>query len=388
MLISPSRHAESFQPEAMAEGDRATKAAAAWHAAITRRRATLGSHGGADPRQRSGSFKANSINGAGSAASSCGSSFGSSSMSRSGSTLTSRSSSSSSLARSDSMGFGPSRFVLRQRYEDIALRYLVHKEQLGTGEYGAVRPCVEADSGRLLACKTISKQQITTYEDAEAIRTEVACLWEVRGHPSIISLHDAVEDGKRVHLVMELCHGGDLFKRVTQRGTLSERNAARVCHALATAVLHCHRHGIMHRDIKPKNVLLVDDSNEPHVKISDFGVATFFEDGDSLTEFAGTTQYIAPEVWKGQYGPEADIWGLGALLYFCIAGVSPYRAPTKQQVAKAVLTQGVDFSLACWRKVAPECIDLIGSMLNKDPYGRITLVEVLQHSWIRRHASA
>ncbi|CAI5471029.1 unnamed protein product [Closterium sp. Yama58-4] len=263
-------------------------------------------------------------------------------------------SSSSSLARSDSVGFGPSRFVLRQRYEDIGLRYLVHKEQLGTGEYGAVRPCVEADSGRLLACKTIRKQQITTYEDAEAIRTEVACLWEVRGHPHIISLHDAVEDGKRVHLVMELCHGGDLFRRVTQRGTLTERSAARVCHALATAVLHCHRHGIMHRDIKPKNVLLLDDSNEPNVKLSDFGVATFFEDGDSLTEFAGTTQYIAPEVWKGQYGPEADIWGLGALLYFCIAGVSPYRGPTKQQVAEAVLTQGVDFSMACWRRVTPE----------------------------------
>ncbi|CAI5975631.1 unnamed protein product [Closterium sp. NIES-64] len=328
MLIS-ARHADGFQPTAeIAEENRATKAAAAWHAAITRRRASLGGNVGADPRRRSGSFKANSINGAGSIASSCGSSFGSSSMSRSGSTLTSRSSS-SSLARSDSVGFGPSRFVLRQRYEDIRLRYLVHKEQLGTGEYGAVRPCVEADSGRLLACKTIRKQQITTYEDAEAIRTEVACLWEVRGHPSIISLHDAVEDGKRVHLVMELCHGGDLFRRVTQRGTLSERSAAKVCHALATAVLHCHRHGIMHRDIKPKNVLLLDDSDEPHVKLSDFGVATFFEDGDSLTEFAGTTQYIAPEVWKGQYGPEADIWGLGALLYFCIA-VTDRSSPCKK----------------------------------------------------------
>ncbi|CAI5929149.1 unnamed protein product [Closterium sp. NIES-65] len=329
MLIS-ARHADGFQPTAeIAEENRATKAAAAWHAAITRRRASLGGNVGADPRRRSGSFKANSINGAGSIASSCGSSFGSSSMSRSGSTLTSRSSS-SSLARSDSVGFGPSRFVLRQRYEDIRLRYLVHKEQLGTGEYGAVRPCVEADSGRLLACKTIRKQQITTYEDAEAIRTEVACLWEVRGHPSIISLHDAVEDGKRVHLVMELCHGGDLFRRVTQRGTLSERSAAKVCHALATAVLHCHRHGIMHRDIKPKNVLLLDDSDEPHVKLSDFGVATFFEDGDSLTEFAGTTQYIAPEVWKGQYGPEADIWGLGALLYFCIADRCSYGAPSER----------------------------------------------------------
>ena len=83
-----------------------------------------------------------------------------------------------------------------------------------------------------------------------------------------------------VHIVMELCRGGDLFDRLVARGSLSEPNGARMCKALIEALLHCHTHRCVHRDIKPENILLVDKISDTKIKLVDFGVATFYQRGE------------------------------------------------------------------------------------------------------------
>ena len=117
-------------------------------------------------------------------------------------------------------------------------------------------------------------------EEAEDIRKEVASLRLLSPHPSIVELKDTFEDKDNVHIIMELCRGGDLFDRIVDGGPMREQSAARLCRALAEALLHCHTHGVVHRDIKPENILMVDKASDHDIKLVDFGVATFFEPGE------------------------------------------------------------------------------------------------------------
>ena len=116
--------------------------------------------------------------------------------------------------------------------------------------------------------------------EVEDIRKEVQLLRLLSPHPTTVELRDTFEDEDCVHLVMELCQGGDLFDRLAKRHTLSEPVGARLCRALVGAIAHCHRHRCVHRDIKPENILLVDKKSDTNIKLVDFGVATFFKPGE------------------------------------------------------------------------------------------------------------
>ncbi|CAI5465117.1 unnamed protein product [Closterium sp. Yama58-4] len=282
-------------------------------------------------------------------------------------------------------GLPPRDHVLRKEYGEIKGLFVLHSKELGSGQFGIIRPCMEVATGQVFACKTINKKCIQTKEDAEDIRKEVACLTLLRGHPTIVALRDTVEDEENIHIVMELCQGGDLFDRVSSSGRLTEQCAARLCRALVEALLHCHCHGILHRDIKPENILLCDRSENSRIKLVDFGVATFFEPGKRLTEVLGTPEYMAPEVLLQSYGPEADIWSAGVVLYILLCGVPPFWASSRKCVAEAILKGSVSFKSAKWANASEECKELVRRMLTKDPRERITALEILDHPWIRRY---
>lgn len=262
---------------------------------------------------------------------------------------------------------------------------MLHSRELGSGQFGIIRPCMEIAAGQVYACKTINKNCIQSHEDAGDIRKEVACLTLLRNHPTIVKLKDAIEDKESIHIIMELCAGGDLFDRISSRGRMSEPSAARLLCLLVEALLHCHCHGILHRDVKPENILLADQSDGARIKLVDFGVATFFQPGSRLTEVLGTPEYMAPEVLLQSYGPEADIWSAGVVLYIVLCGVPPFWASSRQEVAKAILLKGVSFKGGKWANASVECKDLVERMLTKDPNQRITALEILDHPWIRKH---
>ncbi|CAI5966890.1 unnamed protein product [Closterium sp. NIES-65] len=281
----------------------------------------------------------------------------------------------------------PSDYILKKPYKDLAVRYVLHKEELGSGEYGVIRKCLEISSGHVLACKTIKKARIKSQEAADDIRMEVASMLVLKGHPYIVTLHDAIEDAKYVHLVMEFCRGGDLFDRITKGGVYSEPLGAHLCRAIIEALLHCHRHGVIHRDIKPENILLLEPGSDTRIKLVDFGVATFFQEGVLLHDTIGTPEYMAPEVWDGSYGPAVDVWSTGVVMYIAMSGVPPFWAASKQSVQEAVTTREASFRSAKWAHVSDECKHLIGRMLAKKPQERITCLQILGHPWIRQHSS-
>ncbi|CAI5946547.1 unnamed protein product, partial [Closterium sp. NIES-64] len=157
-------------------------------------------------------------------------------------------------------------------------------------------------------------------------------------------------------------------------------SGARLCAQLVAALLHCHRHGIVHRDVKPENILLTSRQLNSDIKLVDFGIATFFQEGERLKELMGTPQYMAPELIQGEYGPEVDVWSAGVVMYIAMCGVPPFWASSNRSLAEAIRGKEVSFKSAKWAGVPEECKDLIGRMLDKDPKRRITALRYLCRS--------
>ena len=162
--------------------------------------------------------------------------------------------------------------------ENIEDRYLVDRE-LGRGEFGVTYLCIDRDTRELLACKSISKRKLRTAVDVEDVRREVAIMRHLPDSPSIVSLREACEDDNAVHLVMELCEGGELFDRIVARGHYTERAAAAVTRTIVEVVQLCHKHGVIHRDLKPENFLFANKKENSPLKAIDFGLSIFFKPG-------------------------------------------------------------------------------------------------------------
>jgi calcium-dependent protein kinase len=145
---------------------------------------------------------------------------------------------------------------------------------IGTGSFGTVRKCRDKVTGELFACKTIRKDRV---EDPEVLRNEIDLLAQVR-HPHIIQFMDVYEDFQQIHIVTELCTGGELYDRVIEKAEseekhFKERDAARIIRDILDAIAYCHDHKIVHRDLKPENFLMKDESDDAGVKIIDFGLS-------------------------------------------------------------------------------------------------------------------
>ncbi|MCO5601866.1 hypothetical protein L7F22_055991 [Adiantum nelumboides] len=272
--------------------------------------------------------------------------------------------------------------VLNKPLEDIKESYTLGQE-LGRGQFGITRVCTHKATGQLLACKSIPKRKLTNKEDVEDVRREVRVLNYLSGHPNIVELKATYEDRQSVHLVMELCAGGELFDRILTKGKYSEREAAAAFRTIVEILYNCHSRGVMHRDLKPENFLLLNKEEESPLKIIDFGLAAFFKPGDLLKDFVGSAYYIAPEVLHHEYGPEADIWSAGVILYILLCGVPPFWADTEQGIFDAILAGSFDLTNEPWPSISPSAKDLIQKMLRQDPKERLTIQQVQSHPWVK-----
>ncbi|KAK3032972.1 hypothetical protein RJ639_035800 [Escallonia herrerae] len=230
---------------------------------------------------------------------------------------------------------------------DIFQRYDLGRE-LGRGEFGVTYLCTDVDTNERFACKSISKKKLRTAVDIEDVRREVEIMKHLPKHSNIVSLKDTYEDDNAVHIVMELCEGGELFDRIVARGHYTERAAAGVMRTIVEVVQMCHTHGVMHRDLKPENFLFANKKETAPLKAIDFGLSVFFKPGEVFNEIVGSPYYMAPEVLKRNYGPERDPWP----------------------------------------KVSDNAKDLVKKMLDPDPKRRLTAQGVLEHPWLQNAKKA
>ncbi|GLU05744.1 hypothetical protein SLE2022_228250 [Rubroshorea leprosula] len=255
-------------------------------------------------------------------------------------------------------------------------------EQLGWGQFGVIRACSDKLTGEVLACKSIAKDRLVTRDDACSIKLEIEIMSRLSGHPNVVDLKAVYEDEDFVHLVMELCAGGELFHQLEKYGRFTEHEAQDIFKHLMQVVKYCHDNGIVHRDLKPENILLAKKSSSSPIKLADFGLATYIKQGQNLHGTVGSPFYIAPEVLAGGYNQAADVWSAGVILYILLSGMPPFGGKTKSKIFDAVRAADLHFTPDPWDRISVPARDLITRMLCVDPSRRLTAAEVLAHSWM------
>ncbi|XP_031405501.1 calcium-dependent protein kinase 29 [Punica granatum] len=277
--------------------------------------------------------------------------------------------------------------ILRKPYVDITSIYVLDKE-LGRGQFGVTYLCTERSTGRKYACKSISRRKLPTDKDIDDVRREILILEHLSGQPNIVEFKGAYEDRQNLHLVMELCSGGELFDRIIAKGVYSEREAAKICRQIVNVVHVCHFMGVMHRDLKPENFLLVSKAEDSPLKATDFGLSVFIEEGKVYRDIVGSAYYVAPEVLHRNYGKEIDVWSAGVILYILLCGSPPFWAENEKGIFDAILEGKLDLESAPWPTVSPSAKDLIRKMLTRDPRKRITAAQALGHPWMKEDGVA
>jgi 5'-AMP-activated protein kinase catalytic alpha subunit len=178
---------------------------------------------------------------------------------------------------------------------------------LGQGAYAPVRVGVHRLTGAPVAVKNFRRAEMATEAARRAVEREIRILKAVR-HPNVVRLCEVVRSQNSVYLIMELAVWGDLDAMLERRGTLPAEEAARYTAQVATALLHCHALGVVHRDLKSPNVLLDANLN---AKLTDFGLSAWgVQPGQMLRHPCGTPAYAAPEVIsRREYdGFKSDVW--------------------------------------------------------------------------------
>eukprot|EP00850_Spirogloea_muscicola_P016457 SM000133S26823 [mRNA] locus=s133:220551:231951:- [translate_table: standard] len=264
-------------------------------------------------------------------------------------------------------------------------------DELGRGKFGIVRRATSHRNGRRYACKTLDKGELGTARERQAVLQEVAILRRAGGAApgGVVALQGVYEDPDGVHLVMELCAGGDLFSYIEARGRLAEPEAAAVLADVAATVAALHARGVVHRDLKPENILLTERPGARGryvAKIADFGLAVVLDGTERLAEFVGSPYYAAPEVILGTHGKEADVWSLGVILYILLSGVPPFWGDSDTDIYNAICSNEPDLECEPWPSVSADAKCLLRGLLRSDPAHRLTAQQVYHNSWLRQQS--
>lgn len=169
----------------------------------------------------------------------------------------------------------PNPVMITDTLSDVRVKYHINPKEIGHGHYGVVRKCMDRETKVWYAIKSIRKSKVGKIE---VLKREIALLKEV-DHPNIIKLIEAHEDQKYLHLITELCTGGELFDRIiaktqSDEGHFSEADAAKIVRCILDAIRYCHDvKGIVHRDLKPENFLFSTPDEDAVIKIIDFGLS-------------------------------------------------------------------------------------------------------------------
>lgn len=247
--------------------------------------------------------------------------------------------------------------------------YLI-TDWIGQGGMGQVFKAVHEMLGRESAVKVLPLHK-TTPEAIANFRREIRAQAKL-DHPNLVRAFDAGEDGNVHYLVVEYVPGTDLRRLVRTKGRLTVQQAANVVKQAAEGLAHAHERNLIHRDIKPGNILVTPDGT---AKVSDLGLAFYLNDPEDprFGKIVGTADYLSPEQIKTPLDVTevSDIYSLGCTLYYAVTGKVPFPGGTPKSKARRHLQETPWHPRRFNEEVSDEFVDLIGDMMEKDPSERI-----------------
>ena len=260
-------------------------------------------------------------------------------------------------------------------YPKTNLSYYKIGRSIGHGAFGKVNIALHVLSGHIVAIKSFNKIKKTF--PMNKILYEIKLLKKLRSHKNIIKYFEHFENEKHFFIVMENICGGNLLNAINKMSKFSESMAKNIFKQLIETIKYLHSIGIVHRDIKPDNILLDLDNT---IKLCDFGVSKEVKEGQLLTDSCGTPAFVAPEILKDSpYNPYmTDIWSSGVVLYAMITGFFPFRGVNETELHKNILSG----AFPKLKDVSNELKDLLNKILEVNPNKRITIDNILKHPWI------
>ncbi|MBY5163565.1 protein kinase domain-containing protein, partial [Salsipaludibacter albus] len=266
--------------------------------------------------------------------------------------------------------------VLADRYRIV--------ERRGRGGMAVVYAAHDEVLDRRVAVKVLAEHLLDDPRAVDRFEREARAAARLN-HPNVVSVHDAASDGDTHFLVMELIDGTTLAERLRDETTLGVDATLELADQVGAALAAAHAAGMVHRDVKPSNILLTDDDL---VKVADFGIARAVASAATQTAVVmGSVPYVAPEQLDGSSGadPRSDLYALGCVLFECLTGRPPFVADT----SAAVLGQHLHLTpaaVSARRQVPPGVDALVAGLLAKQPEDRPASADVFRRQVARVRA--
>jgi len=253
--------------------------------------------------------------------------------------------------------------------DELSLRQFQLLRSVGRGAFGKVRIVQKRDDKKLYALKYINKEKCIKMKAVQNVIQERQLLEQIK-HPLIVNLQFAFQDDENMFMVLDLMLGGDLRYRLDRNGPIPEEQVKFYTAEIALGLAYLHKERIVHRDIKPDNLLLDEHG---HVHLTDFNVAIRVKPEKMLTAAAGTRAYMAPEILKQKLEPKetrtgyfttVDWWSLGIVMYECLYGKRPFQGKNSDELSTAILNDDLKFPMN--ERISPQCVDCVRLFLERD----------------------
>jgi calcium/calmodulin-dependent protein kinase I len=266
---------------------------------------------------------------------------------------------------------------------------------LGEGAYAKVYSCKHKGNNHEYAVKEINDEEYE--EGGQLLQNEIDALKALFECPFVVRMHDIFtvqgatdEEGTTMtmtYLTMERLNGDDLLEAIYRKGRYSDNEAKKVSRTLLEAVGYCHKKRIVHREIKPENILLVSQDSDTDIKLCDFGQSRIMPDDPDclLRTMCGSKRYCAPEVYDSAngYDQQCDLWSTGVVVYLMLCGYLPFDGES-WEIPTMICEGDYVFPEEEWNTVADAPKELIQKLLVVDPKERLTAHQALNSNWMHR----
>jgi len=268
------------------------------------------------------------------------------------------------------------------------------QEILGKGSFASVYEAKLLEEGRVtaaglaipnyVAIKAIDKSKLP--DDEIPLLQEECTIMNKLQHPNCVGLLEFFDEPDFFYLVLELVRGGELFDQIVSKGFFNEVEAAHATKQIAQSLAYLESMKIVHRDVKPENLIYESNALDANIKLTDFGLAKDISEMPSefpLTDPCGTPGYVAPEILQGMpYGGKVDTWALGVILFILLCGYPPFYAEEQPELFEQIKKGQYRFDSPYWDEVSEPAKDVVRKLLQIDPVKRISATQLLEEPWV------